>query len=271
MCAATSLGQLTYASFYLPTLGFGALATTPDNPVIQYLPQIPFLGPQIGPSILFYALAGLSFLGAMQAHGIARSIYGPDGPISRPKHKTLQVQHSLAIILKKDADEIPLVPCRIAHQGFTLIFLDYLQYRCLKFLYPKSAAPEDRRRFEKRFGPVPPRHQLEIGFHQLAAESKSWSWRAYPRFVYFVPMGLIKHLSWLSLILLVGLGILSTVSYTVFLLVLAHAVLLFRGRVWKSFPDYIHPDAIDDRFIAEYERYQDETDELRPRIVTASE
>lgn len=270
MCAATSLGQLSYASFYLPTLGFGALATVQEHPFIQYMPQLPLPGLELGPRLLFYTLAGISFLGAMQAHGLARAIYGPEGPVARPKHKTTQIQHSLAIILKKDAEEIPIVPCRIACQGITQTTLLYLRYRGLKFLYPHSAAPATQRRFEKRFGSIPPRHQLEIGVEQLVTEAKSWSWRVYPRFAYFAPMGLLKILTWLSLILLVGLGVLSSVSYAVLLLILAHAVLLFRGWVWRSFPDYIHHDAIDDRFTAEYERVEREEDKAQSRLMTES-
>ncbi|WP_254830181.1 hypothetical protein [Haloglomus salinum] len=256
MCAATSLGQLSYASFYLPSLGFGVLATTSDNPIYEYIHPDIANTILFGPSAVFYALTALTFLGAMQAHGISRLIFGPDGPSARPKNTTAHLRHTLAIVLDKEANQFPIIPCRIAQQGFTRHLLDYLRYKMVLWLYSAADNPETHTSFKELFGEVPKRHRLEIGYEQLESEAKSWSWRTYFRIAFFLPMGLLKHLSWLSLALLVALGALSTVSYAILLLIFAHSVLLFRGWVWSFLPDYVNYEAVDDQFIAEYEFYE---------------
>lgn len=176
--ASGSIGQLSYGSFYLPSIAFGYLSTQPNYPLLQYIP--PVLGPPFEPVHLFYILTALAFLGAMQVHGIARAIYGPKGPTSRPKQKTVQVRHELAIVLGEDAENIPIVPCCIAHRGFGAEFLDYVVYWCRKFLYSLPMDAREKRRLGNRFGPVPPRHRLEIGVEQLVEFRSLLKWRQLP-------------------------------------------------------------------------------------------
>jgi len=75
-----------------------------------------------------------------------------------------------------------------------------------------------------------------------------------PKILYFIPMGLLKYLTWLSFLALVAFGVLSSFTYPVVLLILAHVVLLFRKWFWAPIPSYTNPDALDDRFSAEYAR-----------------
>jgi len=193
-------------------------------------------------------------------HGIARAIYGPDGPSERPKHKSIQIQHGLAIILGIDPDQVPLVPCRIAHRGFIQELLSYWFFWSNNVIasLPKSSAV--RRENDHLIGETPPQHRLQIGIKQLLEFSQGLSWRMAPRIIYFLPLWLLRRLTLVSLTSLVAYGLLSSVSYPVFLLVLAHVVLLFRKHFWAPIPSYTSPEALDNRFTAEYERAEEKED-----------
>jgi hypothetical protein len=78
-----------------------------------------------------------------------------------------------------------------------------------------------------------------------------------PRILYFVPMGLLRRLTWTSLAVLVALGVISSFSHAVLLLTFAHVVLLFRKYFWAPIPSYTNPDALDDRFTPEYKRAEE--------------
>lgn len=134
--AGGSVGELLYGSFYLPAVAFGYLSTHPGNEFHQYIANINVPLVAIDPSHLLYilySLTAISFLGAIQAHGITRAIYGPDGPSDRPKNGTVQI-----------------------------------------------------------------RHQLEIGIQQLGEFYGKLRWRMAPKVLYFVPMRLLRRLTWLS-------------------------------------------------------------------------
>lgn len=256
--ASGSIGQLSYGSFYVSSLAFGYFSTQQDNPLLQFIPHTNLPGPTLEPIYLFYALTAVAFLGAVEAHGIARAIYGPEGPTARPKHKTVQVKHELAIVLGVNADKIPVVPCRIAHRGFVAEFLDYIVYRSRKLLYSPSMKPREKRLFMKHFGTVPPRHRLEIGVEQLTEFRSLLKWRQLPRVIYFAPLGLLKYMMWLSFAALIAFAVLGTASYAILLLILAHVALLFRNLFWAPIPDYINADAVDDRFVPEYKMHDEE-------------
>lgn len=164
----------------------------------------------------------------------------------------MQIRHQLAIVLKISPEDIPIVPCRIARRGFGLEFLDYLAYKGQKAVVPESANSEAERQFQGYFETLPPRHRLEIGMEQLVKFYEHLSLWHLPQVLYFIPMALVKYLTWVSFLALVAVLILGTVSYAALLLFLAHIVLLFRDLFWAPIPNYRNDDALDDRFVPEY-------------------
>lgn len=252
-----SIGKLSYGSFYLPAGAFGYLSTQPGSEFHQYVASINYPLVIIGPDQLLYilySLTAISFLGAIQAHGIARAIYGPDGPSDRPKHETVQIKHELAIVLGIDPEQVPIVPCRIAQRGFILELLSYAVYLSNVLIASLPEPSPTRHEEELLLNHIPPRHRLEIGVQQLAEFNEVLRWRMAPRVLYFAPVGLLNRLTWLSFLFLVGFGVLSSFGYAVVLLILAHIVLLFRKWFWAPIPNYTDPDSVDDRFVAEYQR-----------------
>jgi hypothetical protein len=258
--AGGSVGELSYGSFYLSTAAFGYLSTQSGSEFHQYIANINVPLVTIDQAHLLYILYSLtviSFLGAIQAHGIARTIYGPDGPPDRPKHGTVQIQHQIAIVLGIEPERVPIVPCRIAQRGLIPELLSYTQYLNNKLLVSLSEFSPDHQDIEHLIEDTPPRHRLEIGIQQLDEFYGELRRRMVPRVVYFIPMGLLKHLTWLSFLSLAAFGVLSSFGYAVILLFLAHVVLLFRKWFWLPIPSDTKPDAVDDRFTAEYKRAEE--------------
>lgn len=255
-----NVGELSYGSFYLPSIAFGYLSTQPANAFLQYFASINYPLFTIKPSHLLYVLYFLtvvSFLGAIQAHGIARAIYGPDGPSDRPKHSTVHIRHQLGIILGIEPDQVPIVPCRIAQRGFILEILSYVLYLSKKMVASFPESSPQRQQIDHLPEEIPRQHRLEIGIGQLAEFYEVLNWGMTPRILYFVPTGLLKGLTRLSLITLLVFGVLSSFSYAILLLILAHVVLLFRKYFWAPIPNYINPSTLDDRFTPEYKRAKD--------------
>jgi len=255
-----SVGELSYGSFYLPAVAFGYLSTQPGSALLQYLARINYPLVTIEPGHLLYVLyvlTGVSFLGAIQAHGIARAIYGPGGPADRPKHKIAQIQHELAIILGIEPDQVPIVPCRIAQRGFIPELLSYVLYLSNTVIATLPKSSPERQQVEHLLDDTPPRHRLEIGIQQLGEFYKVLRWRMTPRILYFLPMGILRRLTWISLVTLVAFGVLSSFSHALLLLILAHVVLLFRNFFWAPIPSYTNQDALNDRFTAEYKRAEE--------------
>lgn len=242
MCAATSLGQLSYASFYLPPLTFGYLSVTDNNPLIAYLNNAPIDMPFISlePTHFFWFLTAFTFLGAMQVHGVTRAIYGREGPGVRPKQKTVQVRHSLAFALGTDADNIPVVPCRLIHSNIGREILKDIE--------------QDRDR-------------LKTAIQQLMEIGSLMSWKKLPRFLYFIPMGLHRFFGKVAFGALASVIYLGAGGYATLLLFAALFVLLFRKVIWTPLPPIFNQEALDDRFIPEYRVVDIEgEDKPRPRI-----
>jgi len=260
MSAATDIGELSYGSFYLPSVAFAYLSTQPNNPLIGYFPAVTLPGPTLKPVYLFYILTAISFVGAIQGHGIARAIYGPDGPAQRPKHKSVQVQHTLSIVLSEDVENIPIIPCRIATDGILFEILDFIQYKAKEILYQLARNPTEERKFKDQFGPIVPEHRLNKGIKQLQDITQLLSWWKVPRVVYFVPMGFQKISTWAAFIALTSFVVLGSVSYVALLLIFAHIVLLFRNLFWAPIPNYLNVDALDDRFTPEYKLKEEENE-----------
>lgn len=227
--AVGSVGQLSYGSFYLSSLAFGYLSIQPANSLSVIFPQVPLLGPMLEPVYLFYFLTAVAFLGAVQAHGIARAVYGPDGPTVRPKHETVQIRHELAVVLGVDAEDIPITPCRIAQRG--------VMSETLRLMAGSTST----------------RHRLKSGIEQCLELRALLRWWKVPRVIYFIPMGVLKYLTWVSFLALVGFTVFGTTSYVAVLLLFAHIILIFRKLLWFPIPNYRNADALDDRFVAEYE------------------
>lgn len=247
------VGELSYGTFYLPAFAFGYLAIWPDNPILQHLPQVDLIIFSMEPVYFVYLLTGVSFLGAMQLHGVARAIYGPEGPSVRPKHSIVQLQHTIAIICGLDAEEVPIIPCRILNRGLLPELLDYVHY-CTQRLIATN--PEAFEGFENTIDssePLPHRHRIEIGIDQLVEFMQMLSWRDIPRISYFLPMEFHRINTWLAFLFLIFASITSTASYISLLLIFALSVLLFRGIVWSPIPDYYDIEGLQDRHVAEYE------------------
>lgn len=242
MSTPHSLGQLSYASFYLPPLAFGYLSLESNNPLLPYLPQFhsptPIGGPE--PIHLFWFLTAFTFLGAMQVHGVSRAIYGNIGPEKRPKHKSVHIRHSLAIVLGTDAENIPVVPCRLAHSNIVLEFLKDL---------------------------VHGRERCKTGFNQLKEIGSMVTLSRTPRILYFVPMGLHRYLGIVSFVALGTALFLGAGGYAAFILIAALFVLLFRKYIWAPIPPVFNKEGLDERFRPEYELPATDGEQaFRPRI-----
>jgi hypothetical protein len=250
---SNSVGQLSYGSFYLPTVAFGYLSTNAGSPLFQHIPHIQYLNEILDPIGLFYFLTALSFISAIQFHGIARAIYGPDGPSSRPKHEIVQVRHTLAIILNEEGAKVPIIPCRIANEGILRELLEYTVYRGQKSLYESQPEIWEEQRLEKVIGPVPSQHRLEVGVQQFRNFIELLTWWKLPRILFFAPMLFHTYLTWISLASLIVFAIYNSVNYALLLLILAQIVLLTRGIVWSFVPSPYNVEDVQDRFTPEYE------------------
>lgn len=244
MSTATNLSQLSYASFYLPPLTFGYLSFEGNNPLLPYLTQIPIEIPiyDLEPIHVFWFLTALTFLGAMQIHGVSRAIYGREGPEQRPKQKTVQIRHTLAFVLNTDAQNIPMVPCRLAHSN--------LGHELLK-----DAAQG--------------RSRVKTGVIQLKEIGLMVTWSRVPWLLYFIPMSLHRLWGRVAFIALGAALYLDTGEYAAFVLFAALFVLLFREVIWAPIPSHFNTNALDDRFTPEYQLHDPDREELsRPRIQT---
>lgn len=244
MSAVTSLGRLSYASFYLPPLTFGYLSFEDNNPLLTYLTQIHINIPIQGlePIYVFWFLTAFTFLGGMQVHGVSRTIYGLGGPEERPKQKSVQIRHSLAFALGTDAENIPVVPCRLAHSNISRELVKDV---------------------------VNGRNRLKTGLIQLREIGLMFTWSKVPRFMYFIPMGLHRFLGRVAFVVLGVALYLGAGSYAAFVLFAALFVLLFRKVIWAPLPPVFNTDALEDKFSPEYQLHDADREELsRPRIQT---
>lgn len=239
MVAGTSLGQLTYASFYLGPLSFGYLSLPENNAIIQYLPVIQHPFHSLDPIHLFWFLTAFTFLGAMQVHGAVKVIYGPEGPAKRPKHNTVQIRHSLAFALGVDAEEIPVTPIRLATSNIAKEWLRDIN--------------QGRTRVRRGL-----RELGEIGL--MVTRGK------YLRFAYFIPMGVHRFLSRIAFLAIAATLYFGASGYAGFVLFAGLFVLHFRNWVWAPFPPVFNSDALDDRFNPEYVVHDPDREEPRPRI-----
>lgn len=239
MVAGTSLGQLTYASLYLPPLSFGYLSFPENNAILQYLPTFQHPFHSLAPIHFFWFLTAFTFLGAMQVHGAARVIYGPWGPVNRPKHNTVQVRHTLAFAVGVDAEDIPVTPIRLATSNIAKEWLrDITQGR----------------------------NRVRRGIRDLGEIGLMVTREKFLRFAYFIPMGVHRFLSRIALLAIATSLYLGSSGYTGFVLLAGLFVLHFRNWVWAPFPPLFNSDALVDRFNPEYVVHDPDREEPRPRI-----
>jgi len=205
--AGGGLGELSYGSFYLPTIAFGYMASLPPATLTRLSKGWALIGLHVNVQHYLYALTLISFLGAMEAHGIGRAIYGPGGPERRPKHNVVQIHHSLAIVLNKHENpmQIPKLPSQIPIMGYTNVIFDYLRCRLQKRLRESEEFSWAADILEENLGPTPKEHIFERGLREYRETFELLSWGHIPRIVYFTPMWSLKYLMWASLLSLIGL------------------------------------------------------------------
>ncbi|WP_226013587.1 hypothetical protein [Halomicrobium salinisoli] len=240
MSGAISLGQLSYASFYLPSLAFGYLSIKENNSLLPYLTQVQFQLPIQGlkPIHVFWFLTAFTFLGAMETHGVARAIYGPNGPTERPKDKTVQIRHTLAITLGADVEEIPILACRLWKKGL------------ITGIPMELAKDLAQGRSRVILGITQWR---EIGLMVLNREKIA-------RVMYFIPMGLLQFWGRVAFLALGTAIYLGAGTYAAFVLFAALFVLLFRNLIWAPIPPVFNSAALDDRFDPEYKIHNESGD-----------
>ncbi|WP_440007554.1 hypothetical protein [Halomicrococcus sp. SG-WS-1] len=256
--SGSSVGELSYGVFYLPAVTFGYLGTQTDNPVVASFSQVSILGHSFGLSLLFLIFSVFAVIGAIELHGTTRAIYGPEGPSSRPKHETVQVQHTLAIVLNKAPEEIPLVPCRVVQNGFLKEVVDYFDHIGRKAVFDQGRHTELEETLGKELTPPPRQHRLEICFEQLRKMMESVELEHLFRILYFLPMMFQKYMAKMTFILLLGFVLLGPLNHILLLLLLAHFVLLFQSKIWRPIPNASDVNALEDRFSPEYKIYGEE-------------
>ncbi|MFD1586179.1 hypothetical protein ACFR9U_04235 [Halorientalis brevis] len=249
--SGSAFGQLSYGVFYVPSIVFGYLLSNPQDPAIDFLPTIGFMS--LSRLDILSILAIVSFLGAIQGHGIARAVYGPDGPVYRPKQGSIQLQHTLAIILNVKPDRIPIVLCRVPQNGYLIEMLGYVDNLSRKFLYnsSKGEVPLD-------IDPPLPKHRLEIAYEQLFDVFGLMSIWKVPRIIFFLPAGLQKITGWIAFLLMSASLYFNGIRYVPMFLGGVLFLLLFRAKLWGPIPDIADPDALKDRFTPEYKMHLDD-------------
>lgn len=224
--------------------------------IFGFVPDILLFGQS--PVSILYVLTGVSFLGALEAHGISRAIYGPGGPEERPKHGTVQIRHTLAIVLRENPEDIPVIPCRIAQSGIVSEFVSYVNYRLQKSVADSSSGADTRFKIHRHLNPLPSKHRFETAMDQFVELRELMSWRDIPMIVYFLPMWSLKYLMWVSFLALVAFIFQGTATYVAVLLLFAHVILMFRSIFWAPIPPVLNPDGLEDRFIPEYKIHEED-------------
>lgn len=132
-----SFGELRYGSFYLPVLGYAFLYFKTGG-FGYYLKLYDYaelsIVLTISELVLFFLMA-LSLVGAMEIHGIARLIFGSEGPERKPKTTRVAKHHFMAIIIGINPDRIPLRGGIIARSKFgqTLTLVEFIN---MMFRFP---------------------------------------------------------------------------------------------------------------------------------------
>jgi hypothetical protein len=253
--SSTSVGKLGYGAFYLPVFAYGYFATEGVRilPIVrQYLPMIPWFNE----TLLFSILTGVTLLGAIQIHGIARAIYGSH-PSSNPKQGSVQIRHSLAIVLGVNVDRVPKVAPRVFSSGIISEIVEYFQH-----LTKRTYFEQNRKMWKREFGPLtqePARkHRLEVAIQELADIPSLIHRGNILRILYFVPIGLTYSLTRLSFLILTVLLFVGNTSFIMFLLWIGQFVLLFRKKFWAPIPTTIYPEDLSDVHKAEYSKGNEE-------------
>ena len=261
------IGQVSYSSLYLSPLAWGYLYTTDLPPQLATLPVIDFLPLEL----TLLLLTGFTFLGAIQAHGIGRAVYGPDGPITKPKANEVQVRHEFAIIFDVDVEDVPVVPCRLLPRGVMTVVADYLIYRVVhgvrdspEVLDFAPVSSSRKRKAKQEVRNLRPKHRAKTAYEQLKEIPSLVGWSGVPRAIFYSPAFALSKITLLSLLLLCITVYFGGGDYAIYLLILAHFILLFRKHFWRGIPAYPHLDSLDERCVAEYEKA--DRDEPRPRI-----
>jgi hypothetical protein len=257
--AKTGMGQLTYGSFYVSSLGFGYVSIQSPTTVFARIADfLPLISTTESVSYILYLMTIITFLGAVQTHGITLAIYGVDGPRQNPKDGYVQIRHTLSIILNEDADEIPVTLCDLASQGLPKSAVSYVHYRLKSGLFASVTSLDERRFLESIVGKNRDYHQVETGIEQCQQLLNLISIRNLPRLLYFFPTYVLSFLTKVSFVILILTILISPVTYPAGLLIFAHAILLFRPLLWKPIPSVRKPGGIKKRHKPVYEEIQEE-------------
>ncbi len=206
--------KLGYGTFYLPALSFGYLYTQPDS--AAYSPQFQTLeifsyslniGFQYSLTASdFLLLFLISLIGAVQIHGLTRSIYGPDAEEGERKLKSVTKREMLSMTTYLRA-YLPTGKKFRRMANPTLYVSDG----------NNSSFYHDLEKLSNDAGiPV-----LLISLIKL---------------IFFIPMFILRLLFWISTILL-WFAVLSTPTYISLILFSAQFSYHFKGILWTSFPE----------------------------------
>jgi hypothetical protein len=240
--SGSDIGQLGYGSFYIPSIAFGYFAATPGNPVLQRTPELHLLNHVLSPQGLLLLVTSITFIGAMQEHGIAHAIFGRNGPAERPKQTDVAYRHTLAIILGVEAENIPIVPCRFLAGNPLTTVSSWIFYRG-----PSSGSIE-----AKNSGIEVLAHRAENTFHDLMELNSLIGRKQLLHLIYFSPILVHQASAYLALFLLGFSVYLGYISYISLILLFGLFALLLRRKVWFLIPSPERPDAMKDRFNPEY-------------------
>jgi len=243
----SDIGQLGYGSFYVPSVAFGYFAATPGNAILQRTPEIHLFNHVLTPQGVLLLVTSITFIGAMQEHGIGRAIFGRNGPGERPKQTAVAYRHTLAIILGVKAERIPITPCRFLAGNPVTAVSSWVLFR----------GPGEDFVEMKDSGIKVLAYRAENTFHDLMELNSLIGRRQLPRLLYFSPVLVHQVSAYLALILL-GFSVYEgSVTYASLILLFGLFALLLRRKVWFLIPDPERPDAMKDRFKPEYRLSED--------------
>lgn len=245
--SGSDIGQLGYGSFYVPSVAFGYFAATPGNAILQRTPEIHLSNHVLTPQGVLLLVTSITFIGAMQQHGIGRAIFGRDGPGERPKQTAVAYRHTLAIILGVEAEKIPIPPCRFLAGSPTTAVSSWFLFRG-----PGKDYVEMR-----NSGIEVLAYRAENTFHDLMELNSLIGRKQLFRLLYFFPVLVHQVSAYLALILLGFSVYVGSVTYASLILLFGLFALLLRRKVWFLIPDPQRPDAMKDRFKPEYRLGED--------------
>lgn len=100
MISPDSIANPRYGILYLPTFTFLYLWSAP---IPSGMGVFSLFVPDTG---VYLFLAGFCFFGGILAQNLFEAIFGPEGPAVNPKFETTSLQHTFALLMDVDAEQI---------------------------------------------------------------------------------------------------------------------------------------------------------------------